>query len=472
MASVMSSRYSDSDNGHGQADDLRRVPVGHDAEDRAAAVQKGMRPAQQLDLARDVGERVADLNVGDHALALHRELADLQKIQLAVAVDREFHVDGVAAEGALELGHERNHRGKRGRTGVGARAKAEEGLEIVAGAGGDHVGAAGAIVVVHHIVGASAARQAREGDARHRDALEHGLHENLVVRAGGRAKRGDDFPDRLNQPFLAEHAEHRIVFPRLRTDRAILALRARAHDHGRRAPALGLDRGEHTRTIRAPFPDREADLRQHPRGSQARRERLERLRLGRESHRTGRCLAQRVRRPDAFGPDALDRGRAVERAEIVEDEVGSLRKLGGHVEPDHVAELAALRGSVNPLGVPALQLVHRHAQVDFAVVRNVLAIPALHVVKHRDGRADHIAALAREHAAEARIAHRGLAPVGEVVPQVLGDHLAQHVAVEENGGTAGGTQPLPELAAERRLAGARQSGDPVHASRGNPRFFR
>ena len=39
------------------ADDFGRVPVRHDAEYRPAAVQVGMRAAEQFDLARDIGER-------------------------------------------------------------------------------------------------------------------------------------------------------------------------------------------------------------------------------------------------------------------------------------------------------------------------------------------------------------------------------------------------------------------------------
>ena len=74
-------------------DDFGRVPVRHDAEYRPAAVQVGMRAAEQLDLARDIGERGVDPRVRCPALALDGERADLQKVELPVVANGEFHVD-------------------------------------------------------------------------------------------------------------------------------------------------------------------------------------------------------------------------------------------------------------------------------------------------------------------------------------------------------------------------------------------
>ena len=74
-------------------DDFGRVPVRHDAEYRPAAVQVGMRAAEQLDLARDIGERGVDLRVRCPPLALDGERADLQKVELPVVANGEFHVD-------------------------------------------------------------------------------------------------------------------------------------------------------------------------------------------------------------------------------------------------------------------------------------------------------------------------------------------------------------------------------------------
>ena len=75
-------------------DDFGRVPVRHDAEYRPAAVQVGVRATEQLDLARDIGERGVDLRVVRcRPLAVDGERTDLQKVELPIVADGEFHVD-------------------------------------------------------------------------------------------------------------------------------------------------------------------------------------------------------------------------------------------------------------------------------------------------------------------------------------------------------------------------------------------
>ena len=73
-------------------DDFGRVPVRHDAEYCPAAMQVGMRTAEQLDLARDIGEPGVDLHVRCPPWVVDGERADLQKVELPVIADGEFHV--------------------------------------------------------------------------------------------------------------------------------------------------------------------------------------------------------------------------------------------------------------------------------------------------------------------------------------------------------------------------------------------
>src|ERR1700685_4049169 len=74
-------------------DDFGRVPVRHDAEYRAAPMQVGMPAAEQINLARDIGERSVDRRVRHSLRAVYGERADLQKVELPVAADGEFHIN-------------------------------------------------------------------------------------------------------------------------------------------------------------------------------------------------------------------------------------------------------------------------------------------------------------------------------------------------------------------------------------------
>ena len=122
-------------------------------------------------------------------------MANLQQIDLPVAVDGELHVDGIAGEQALQLADEGDNRGQRRRAGIDPRFETEKSLEIVADSCGHSIGAARPIIIVDDVVGAAAARSARERHSGHGDTLEHGLHENLVVRVSVLCEGGDDLVD-------------------------------------------------------------------------------------------------------------------------------------------------------------------------------------------------------------------------------------------------------------------------------------
>ena len=94
-----------------------------------------MRAAEQLDFARDIGERGVDLRVVCPPLALDCKPADLQQVELPVVVDGELHVDASSHAKGFELGNKSDDRRERRWAGIGPRFEAEKGLEIVARAG-------------------------------------------------------------------------------------------------------------------------------------------------------------------------------------------------------------------------------------------------------------------------------------------------------------------------------------------------
>src|SRR5208282_1010157 len=165
----------------------------------------------------------------------------------------------------------------------------------------------------------------------------------------------------------------------------------------------------------------------------------------------------------AFSPNAAHRSVRIEIGMVVEDQIGRLGQLCGHIQAHDIAQIAATGCGVNALGIAALQFVHRYAQVNLAVAGYILAVPALHLMEQRDRRADDVRALTREHAAETRIAHRRSAPAVSVMAEIFGDHLTQDIAVEENPRTPCRTQSMPQGLAEGRFTGAGESGDPIDA---------
>src|SRR5208282_1698794 len=135
--------------------DFGRVPVRHDAEYRPAAVQVGMRAPEQLDLASDIGERGVDLRVRYLPLAVDGERADLQKVELPVVADGEFHVDCIAGEKRFELADESDDRCQRQWAGFRPRSDAIEILDIVGDAEHNVIGLSGEVVVICEGIGTS-----------------------------------------------------------------------------------------------------------------------------------------------------------------------------------------------------------------------------------------------------------------------------------------------------------------------------
>ena len=199
-------------------DDFGRVPVRHDAEYRPAAVQVGMRAAEQLDLARDIGERGVDLRVRCPPLAVDGERADLQKVELPVVADGEFHVDCITRQKGFELADQSDDRRQRRRAGIRPRFEAKKSLEIVADTGGHAIGQAGTVVVIDNEIGA-AAGTAREDHPGHRHAVKHGLHEDLVVVASVIGERVNHPVDCLCHCRAADDTEYGIVLPGLGASR-------------------------------------------------------------------------------------------------------------------------------------------------------------------------------------------------------------------------------------------------------------
>jgi hypothetical protein len=120
-----------------------------------------------------------------------------------------------------------------------------------------------------------------------------------------------------------------------------------------------------------------------------------------------------------------------------------------HVNADDVALIR-----VNALAVAASQFLYRDPQVDFAITGDVLAVPALHLVKQRDGRANHIRALLGQQPAKSRIAHRRASPIPCAVAKILGDRGAELIAIEPCDRTTCCAQPAAQFPPNGCLAGA------------------
>ena len=159
-----------------------------------------MRAAEQLDLARDIGERAVDLRVRCPLLAVDDERADLQKVEPPVVADGKFQVDGITPEKSFKFADEGDDRPQRRWAGIRPRFEAKKSLEIVAYTGGHAIGQAGTVVVIDNEIGA-AAGAAREGHPGHRHAVKHGLHEDLVVVASV-TRQTSRSPGRLPVPLL------------------------------------------------------------------------------------------------------------------------------------------------------------------------------------------------------------------------------------------------------------------------------
>ena len=129
---------------------------------------------------------------------------------------------------------------------------------------------------------------------------------------------------------------------------------------------------------------------------------------------------------------------------------GSLRR---HVKANDVAGIAALSTGIDALAIPTPQLVHRDSKVDLAITGNVLAVPALHLVKQRDRRADDVRALRSQQTAQPRIAHRRSPPITGAVAKIFGDRGTKRIAIEEGDRTTGGTQPIRQFPPQGCLAG-------------------
>src|SRR5262245_29493701 len=151
-------------------------------------------------------------------------------------------------------------------------------------------------------------------------------------------------------------------------------------------------------------------------------------------------------------------------AVIVDDDIGAHRLLRRPVDPDDVADFTAQSPAVQILSIARDQYLERRAQIDLIVVLDVRAVPRLNVMKKRDRGTDDIDALLGEHPGQPGIAARAAPAIDEAVAKIIVEGFAQPVAVEVNAGRARTPQALAEQSAQRRLAAARQAGDPIDAA--------
>src|SRR5262249_46286413 len=99
---------------------------------------------------------------------------------------------------------------------------------------------------------------------------------------------------------------------------------------------------------------------------------------------------------------------------------------------------------------------------DLAIPWNMLSVPTLNRVKHRDRCTDDVNPLFGQETAQAGVSHCRSPSVFNWVAEIVRDRSAQPIPIKQGSRKALRTQPTPEQIRNCAFAGTGEPGDPKH----------